>query len=131
MTNKNICIAITQVHKKKQIWTSYRDYRRLWCVRVLLRPLEHNSGVSVAPPRQKFVMYSKYEILEVYNSYSFDGNLHELWSEQFSPHGAYTIFYHTRVENTTFAFLSWERKYGTYGQDMVKKFLNAPLSRRP
>ena len=39
------------------------------------------------------------------------GGKHEIWTGQFYCRGAYTIFHHTRAENTTFAFLSQERKW--------------------
>ena len=36
---------------------------------------------------------------------------HEIWAGQFYSRGAYTIFHQTRAENTTFEFLSRERKW--------------------
>ena len=38
------------------------------------------------------------------------GGKRELCAGQFFVHGAYTIFHHTRAENTTFAFSSQEGK---------------------
>ena len=40
-----------------------------------------------------------------------EGDKHEMWAGQFFSRGAYTIFHHARVENTTFAFLSREQKW--------------------
>ena len=39
-----------------------------------------------------------------------EGGKHELWAGQFSTHGAYTIFHHTRAGKTTFAFMSQDEK---------------------
>ena len=39
------------------------------------------------------------------------GGKHEIWVSQLHSRDAYTIFHHTRAENTTFAFLSRERKW--------------------
>ena len=48
-----------------------------------------------------------------------------MWAGQFYSRGAYTIFHHTRAENTTFAFLSRERKWhfrAGYGEKVIFLF---------
>ena len=45
---------------------------------------------------------------------------HEIWAGQFYSPGAYTIFHHTRAENTTFVFLWVESESSSFGQGMVK-----------
>ena len=49
---------------------------------------------------------------------------HEMWAGQFYSRGASTIFRHTRAENTTFAFLSRERKWyyfrAGYGEKLLQ-----------
>ena len=58
--------------------------------------------------------FNRYTIMQhvyiVNKQFGSGGNLHILWGPLY-PHVTYTIFHHTRAENTTFAFRSRERKW--------------------